>query len=93
MTEESTFTLTFHVPEIDFDAGDLDVALDWIVEQLKHIDYPLDRAGGFAAYRVLNTIHSQYMDALGEPNWKRPSLEAIRKEQEGTRDNPTTDRS
>lgn len=72
--QEEEITLTFHVPETDFDAVVLDVALNWIQQQLAQIDYPLDRAGGLAAYKILNKIHAQYMDKLGEPGWKRPDL-------------------
>lgn len=72
--QKEEITLTFHVPETDFDCGDLDVALDWIQEKLAHIDNQLDRAGGLAAHRVLNKIHAQYVEKLGEPGWKRPDL-------------------
>jgi hypothetical protein len=72
--EESTFLLTFKVPEIDFDAGDLDVALLWLKKKLETCAHPQDEYGGIMAYNLLKKVHDRYMDALGEPSWKAPAL-------------------
>lgn len=71
---ESTFTLTFNVPEIDFDAAQLDAAMLWIKAKVEQCTTQDDEIGGISAYNLLKIISDRYMDALGKPEWKMPPL-------------------
>ena len=74
MADDEQIELTFRVPDQDFDAISLDTAMMWIASQLGKCRYPSEEHGGRAAYRILHTIHSAYMDAIGHPEWKKSSL-------------------
>jgi hypothetical protein len=70
-TEE--LTLTFTVPETDFDGVSLELALIELEERVQRPE-ERDNIRLRAAYNILHKVHERYIDTLGKPEWHRPHV-------------------
>jgi hypothetical protein len=77
--KKEEITLTFKVPETDFDMAQVEAALHWLAEKYtKNTRYDWtgqsDEAAMRSLYALLLTIQHQYAEKLGQPDWKMPPL-------------------
>ena len=68
-------TLTFRVPDTDFDGVAVEIAVHWVLARLRERPSPGNDASGKTAYSVLRTVHARYMQAIGHPDWELPDVE------------------
>jgi hypothetical protein len=72
-------SLTFRVPETDFDLLQIEAALSWLrakYEKSTGYDWTSqhDKAMMRSLYMLLLTLQHRYAEALEEPQWKMPPL-------------------
>lgn len=74
---DEQLTLTFKVPDQDFDGISLELALGWVRLHLAAHPYPQDDTAGKAAYSILRTIQAEYNRAIGHPEWIVPTVDEV----------------
>lgn len=73
---EEELSLTFRVPNTDFDFIRVELGIKAIEEELSKVCAPgFEFRSLYCAYQVLWTVLDRYADAVGSPDFKRPFIE------------------
>lgn len=66
-------TLSFRVPETDFDLVSLEIALGELEQRFQRYE-ERNNQGLVAAYQILHTLHTRYVTEIGKPEWRKPNV-------------------